>query len=142
MGHLEGDKKNQAVSRRIALPAVSKTPLGGTAPGPGMRASIYIFHFKVFQESFLFCAKCLKAYEAVGFWWCSRSLKLAARMRNTIYLFHFEAFQESVLFGAKCLKAYNAVGFWWCSRSLKLAARMGPVIYLFHFYVSKMSESI
>ena len=37
MGHLGGDKTNQVVLRLFALPAVSKTPLGGSAPAPGMR---------------------------------------------------------------------------------------------------------
>ena len=90
MGRLGGDKKHQVLFREFAVLAVSKTPLGGGAPAPRMRPVIYLFHFKVFQESVLFGAKYLKAYNTVGFWWCSRSLKLAASMGPVIYLFEFE----------------------------------------------------
>ena len=37
LGHLGGDKKNQVLYREFAFLAVSKTPLGGTAPAAGMR---------------------------------------------------------------------------------------------------------
>ena len=89
MGRLGGDKKNQVLYREFAFLAVSKTPLGGSEPAPGMRPVICLFHFEVLPESIILFAKCLKAYDTVGFWWCSRSLKLAASMGPVIYLFHF-----------------------------------------------------
>ena len=104
MGRLGGDKKNQVLNREFAFLAVSKTPLGGGGPAPRMRAVICLFHFKVFQESVILLAKCLKAYNTVGFWWCSRSLKSADSMRAVIGLFHFKVFHESVILWADQLE--------------------------------------
>ena len=65
MGHLGGDKKNQVLFREFALLAVSKTPLGGSAPAPRMRAAIYVQQFEGFQESDYFGSRTEINYETV-----------------------------------------------------------------------------